>query len=121
MAARTERYGEKSGGEFSFTGFVRRYVVALFGLALFVALCLAIAAMATWNVDDPSGSHATGRLPTNLLGYPGANFADIMMQSFGLASVFALLPVLAWSLALMGGRRVYRRPSRFSPGLGQLW
>ncbi|MET3598889.1 FtsK/SpoIIIE family DNA translocase [Martelella mangrovi] len=118
MAARAERYGEKSSGEFSFTGFVRRYVAALFGFALFVALCLAIAAMATWNVDDPSGSHATGRLPTNILGYAGANFADLTMQSFGLASVFALLPVLSWSLALMAGRRIYRKPSRFFAWVG---
>ncbi|AMM83515.1 DNA translocase FtsK [Martelella sp. AD-3] len=118
MAARAERYGEKSSGEFSFTGFVRRYVAALFGFALFVALCMAIAALATWNVDDPSGLHATGRLPTNILGYPGADFADIMMQSFGLASVFALLPVLSWALALMAGRPIHRKPSRLFAWFG---
>ena len=112
MAARAERFEHRSGGEFSLISFVRRYVAALFGFALFVALCLAIAAMATWNVDDPSALHATGRLPTNILGYTGADFADIVMQAFGLASVFALLPMLAWSLSMMAGRRIYRKPSR---------
>ncbi|WP_292057391.1 MULTISPECIES: DNA translocase FtsK [unclassified Martelella] len=118
MAARAERFEHGRGGEFSLIGFVRRYVAALFGFALFVVLCLAIAAMATWNVDDPSALHATGRLPTNILGYPGADFADIVMQAFGLASVFALLPVLAWSLAMMAGKRIYRKPSRFFAWIG---
>ena len=118
MAARAERFEHGSSGEFSLISFVRRYVAALFGFSLFVALCLAIAAMATWNVDDPSALHATGRLPTNILGYPGADFADIVMQAFGLASVFALLPVLAWALALMAGRRIYRKPSRFFAWIG---
>nr|WP_165972759.1 DNA translocase FtsK [Martelella mediterranea] len=110
--------GNKNDGTFSFTGFLRRQVAALMGFALFLALCLAVAALATWNVDDPSGSNATGRLPTNVLGYPGANFADVVMQAFGLASVFALLPVLSWALALITGRPVYRKPSRFFAWIG---
>ncbi|AJY47620.1 FtsK/SpoIIIE family DNA translocase [Martelella endophytica] len=116
--AEAERIGQKHGGGFSLLGFILRQVAALFGFALFVGLCFAIAAMATWNVDDPSGSHATGRLPTNILGYPGADFADVVMQALGLASVFALLPVLAWSLALMAGRRIHRKPSRFFAWIG---
>ena len=116
--AQAERIGEKGDGEFSLTGFVIRQMAAIAGFALFIGLCLAIAAMATWNVDDPSGSYATGRLPTNILGYPGANFADVVMQALGLASVFALLPVLSWSLALMAGRRIHRKPSRFFAWIG---
>ena len=92
--------------------FVLRQVLALSGFGLFLLLVLAVAALATWNVSDPSLSYATGNVPSNILGYGGAAFADIMMQFFGLASVIALLPVLAWSLALISGRRIVHMPSR---------
>ncbi|TRL37001.1 FtsK/SpoIIIE family DNA translocase [Rhizobium straminoryzae] len=92
--------------------FIVRQILALCGFALFLALALAVAALASWNVADPSFSYATSNPPTNLLGYPGAVFADLMMQFFGLASVLALLPVLAWSLSLVSGRSFRRIPAR---------
>ncbi|WP_337271466.1 FtsK/SpoIIIE family DNA translocase [Oryzifoliimicrobium ureilyticus] len=98
----------------SFSEFVIRQTKALFGFALFILLALAVAALATWNVADPSYSYATSNEPTNLLGYPGAAFADIAMQFFGLASVLAMLPVVAWSLSLISGRRITRIPVRLS-------
>lgn len=97
--------------------FAIRQMMAISGFALFLALALAVAALATWNVQDPSFSYATNNEPTNLLGAPGAAFADLMMQFFGLASIPALLPVLAWSLALIVGRRVSRLPARLSTWL----
>ncbi|MDO1585139.1 FtsK/SpoIIIE family DNA translocase [Rhizobium oryzicola] len=103
------------------TAFVVRQVLAMFGFGIFLALALAVAALATWNVSDPSFSYATDHAATNLLGFPGAVFADIMMQFFGLASVIALLPVLSWSLALIVGRRIGRIPARIaSLGVGLL-
>ncbi|MBB4009123.1 DNA translocase FtsK [Allorhizobium taibaishanense] len=95
-------------------GFIMRQCLALLGFALFLGLVAAVAALATWNVADPSLSYATSRSPTNVLGYPGAVFADLAMQFFGLASVAALLPVLAWSLSLISGRKVTRLPRRFA-------
>ncbi|MBT9370626.1 DNA translocase FtsK [Rhizobium sp. CSW-27] len=99
--------------------FITRQLLALCGFALFFALALAVAALASWNVADPSLSYATSNPPTNLIGYPGAVFADLMMQFLGLASVLALLPVLAWSLALIAGRSFNRIPARLGGfGLG---
>ncbi|MVA80100.1 cell division protein FtsK [Agrobacterium vitis] len=95
-------------------GFIMRQFLALLGFALFLGLVAAIAALATWNVADPSFSYATSRAPTNILGYPGAVFADLSMQFFGLASVAALLPVLAWSLSLISGRKITRLPRRLA-------
>ncbi|TPW32443.1 DNA translocase FtsK [Martelella alba] len=118
MTASAERMSGRGDGEFSVLGFLWRQLVALLGIVLFGALCVAIAALATWNVADPSSFHATGRLPTNLLGYGGAEFADIVMQTLGLAAVFALLPILAWSLSMMTGRRIYRKPARFFAWIG---
>ena len=97
---------------FSLSGFMFRQAQTLFGFAIFLLLALAVAALATWNVADPSYSYATGNQPTNILGYGGAAFADIAMQFFGLASVVALLPVVAWALALISGRRFSRIPAR---------
>ncbi|MFW8644119.1 DNA translocase FtsK 4TM domain-containing protein [Rhizobium beringeri] len=68
--------------------------------------------MATWNVADPSYSYATANLPTNILGYSGAAFADIVMQFLGLASVVSMLPIVAWALTLISGRRFSRIPAR---------
>jgi S-DNA-T family DNA segregation ATPase FtsK/SpoIIIE len=79
----------------------RRQFYILFGLGLLALTGAAVGALATWNVADPSLSHATDNPVTNALGYPGAVFSDIAMQFFGLASVPVLLPLVIWSLLLM--------------------
>ena len=96
------------------TAFVLRQAMALAGFAIFLGLALAVVALATWNVADPSFSYATDNEPTNLLGYGGAAFADLMMQFLGLASLVALLPVLALALALISGRQFNRVPARLA-------
>ncbi|MCK8781361.1 DNA translocase FtsK [Rhizobium sp. NTR19] len=96
------------------TAFVLRQALALAGFCVFVGLGLAVAALATWNVSDPSFSYATDNPPTNILGYSGAAFADLMMQFLGLASIVALLPILAVALALISGRRYDRIPARLA-------
>ncbi len=92
--------------------FLWRQVSSLIGIGLFGCLALAVIAMSTWNAADPSLSYATGNEPNNLLGYPGALFADLVMQFFGLGAVVALLPVLALSLALILRKPVTRLPQR---------
>ncbi|MCJ8519923.1 S-DNA-T family DNA segregation ATPase FtsK/SpoIIIE [Pseudorhizobium tarimense] len=96
------------------TAFVLRQAMALAGFAIFIGLALAVVALATWNVADPSFSYATDNEPTNLLGYGGAAFADLMMQFLGLASLVALLPALALALALISGRDFNRIPARLA-------
>ena len=65
----------------------------LTGLGL-IALSGAItAALMTWSVQDPSLSHATSRAIRNVLGYPGAIGADLLMQILGLGAIMLLLPV----------------------------
>jgi DNA segregation ATPase FtsK/SpoIIIE, S-DNA-T family len=96
------------------SSFVLRQTLALAGFGIFFALALAVASLATWNVADPSFSYATDNDPTNILGFGGAAFADLMMQFFGLASILALLPILAFALALISGRRFDRIPARLA-------
>jgi S-DNA-T family DNA segregation ATPase FtsK/SpoIIIE len=75
--------------------------VALISLAMMAGL-----ALATWSVQDPSLSHATGAPVHNLLGIPGAIAADLLMQLLGLGALALLLPIAVWGYRLLGHRRL---------------
>jgi S-DNA-T family DNA segregation ATPase FtsK/SpoIIIE len=75
------------------------------GLGLIALSGVVAAAMMTWSVRDPSLSHATSRAIHNLLGYPGAIGADLLMQILGLGSVVLILPIAVW-----GWRMLTHRP-----------
>jgi DNA segregation ATPase FtsK/SpoIIIE, S-DNA-T family len=109
---------ENRHDRFVLSAFVWRQLQILAGLCIFVSLALAVAALSTWNVSDPSLSYASGGEPKNILGYTGAVFADLFMQFLGLASVIALLPVVAWGIAMISGRRFNRVPQRAAAWLG---
>ncbi|CAN7307163.1 DNA translocase FtsK 4TM domain-containing protein [Pararhizobium sp. LjRoot238] len=104
MSRSNQAVFDNRSNRFVLSTFVWRQVAALAGFSLFVALGFAVAALSTWNVSDPSFSYATADAPTNILGYTGAAFADIFMQFFGIASVVALLPVVAWALVLISSK-----------------
>ncbi|WP_306119029.1 MULTISPECIES: DNA translocase FtsK [unclassified Roseitalea] len=71
------------------------------GTALLAFGAFLIAAVTTWNVADPSLSHATDAPVTNLMGYPGAVAADLAMQFFGLGALAALAPIGFWGVTLL--------------------
>ena len=109
---------QSRSSRFTITTFLWRQIKAVGGIALLGLLGLAVAALSTWNVLDPSYSNATAREPTNMLGSGGAYFADMMMQFFGLGAVLALLPVLAWALMLLMNIDVYRPAQRAGAWFG---
>ncbi len=86
--------------EFSLRAVLLRKTATLAGLALLALTAAAIVSLVTWHVDDPSLSHATDEPVRNLLGLPGAVFADLAMQFFGLAVIAFLYPALVagWNL-----------------------
>src|SRR5579885_945910 len=84
---------------------VRRRVREIAGLAFLTLALLGAIALATWSVQDPSLSHATQKPIHNLLGFPGAVFADLAMQLLGLAAILLLAPE-----ALLGWRLLSHRP-----------
>ncbi|RWO01128.1 DNA translocase FtsK [Mesorhizobium sp.] len=92
--------------------FARRQVGRLVGAGLFALVAFGVASLATWNVADPSFSHATDNIVTNAMGYVGAVFSDLAMQFFGLAAVAALVPAVAWGFLLFSARGVDRLPKR---------
>ncbi len=75
--------------------------------ALLAALLLA--ALVSWNPADPSLNAASGLEPTNWLGLNGALFADLFMQSLGLAAFPATLLLFAFGLASAIGDVIQQR------------
>jgi S-DNA-T family DNA segregation ATPase FtsK/SpoIIIE len=88
---------------------IRRRLGEMCGLSLLLVALLFTLALATWSVQDPSLSHATDAPVRNWLGRPGAIFADLSVQLFGLASIMLVLPVAAWGWRLMTHRAPGRR------------
>lgn len=84
----------------------------LAGLGLIGLSGLAAAALMTWSVQDPSLSHATSRAIRNVLGYPGAIAADLLMQILGLGAIMLILPVAIWGWRMLTHRGFDREALR---------
>src|ERR1700750_1176062 len=94
----------------------------LAGLGLIALTGVAAAALMTWSVQDPSLSHATSRAIHNLVGYPGAIGADLLMQILGLGAIMLILTIAVWGWRMMTHRDFDREALRLgswilSPGI----
>lgn len=105
---------EIRGERLRLSALLRRQIDIFSGLLLLALVAAAVAALATWNVADPSFSHATANEVTNAAGYPGAVFADLAMQFYGLSSVVVLLPLVFWGILLIVNGRIDRLARRIS-------
>ena len=76
------------------------------GIVLLVAAAAVWVSLVTWSIEDPSLTHATATPPRNLLGPLGAIVSDLMLQTFGFAAVFALLPPLLWGAELISRQQL---------------
>src|ERR1700750_587795 len=84
------------------------------GLGLIALAGVAAAALMTWSVQDPSLSHATSRAIHNLVGYPGAIGADLLMQILGLGAIMRILPVAVWGWRMLTHRTFDREALRIA-------
>src|ERR1700691_4058319 len=84
----------------------------LAGLGLLTLASIAAAALMTWSVQDPSLSHATARAIHNIIGYPGAIGADLLMQILGLGAIMLILPVAIWGWRMLTHRSFDRKALR---------
>src|SRR5437773_399616 len=84
----------------------------LAGLCLIALSGVAAAALMTWSVQDPSLSHATSRPIRNVLGYPGAIGADLLMQILGLGAIMLILPIAVWGWRMLTHRSFDREALR---------
>src|ERR1700712_5094431 len=87
---------------------VGRRIRELTGLGLLLLSSTAAMAFISWSVQDPSLSHATSKPIRNILGYPGAIGADLLMQILGLGAIMLLLPVAIWGWRLLTHRHFDR-------------
>ncbi len=86
----------------------------LMGLGLLSLSGVAAAALMTWSVQDPSLSHATSRSIRNIVGYPGAIGADLLMQILGLGAIMLILPVAIWGWRMLTHRNFDREALRIA-------
>ena len=86
----------------------------LAGLSLISLSGVAAAALMTWSVQDPSLSHATSRAIRNIVGYPGAIGADLLMQILGLGSIMLILPIAVWGWRMLTHRTFDREALRIA-------
>src|SRR5882724_6679140 len=84
----------------------------LAGLSLIALSGVTAAALMTWSVQDPSLSHATSRAIRNILGYPGAIGADLLMQILGLGAIMLILPMAVWGWRMLTHRTFDREALR---------
>jgi S-DNA-T family DNA segregation ATPase FtsK/SpoIIIE len=84
----------------------------LLGLGLIALSGVAAAALMTWSVQDPSLSHATSRAIRNVVGYPGAIGADLLMQILGLGAIMLILPIAVWGWRMLTHRGFDREALR---------
>jgi S-DNA-T family DNA segregation ATPase FtsK/SpoIIIE len=84
------------------------------GLGLLSLSGVAAAALMTWSVQDPSLSHATSRSIRNIVGYPGAIGADLLMQILGLGAIMLILPIAIWGWRMLTHRTFDREALRLA-------
>ncbi|MGA8170179.1 MAG: DNA translocase FtsK 4TM domain-containing protein, partial [Methylocystis sp.] len=88
--------------------FARRRAAEATGLFTLAACAAVTLALFTWSARDPSFNQATDARVHNLLGVPGAVVADLFMQTIGVATCAALLPIAALALRLLSHRAIER-------------
>ena len=72
------------------------------GLAMVLLSCWTSAAILTFSISDPSLNNATPAEVQNAAGPAGAIVADLLLQSFGAASILLMAPLAIWgALALI--------------------
>ena len=73
-----------------------RIPVRVVGMIVLGLVAIIMVSLASWQVDDPSFSYASGQPARNWLGFPGAVIADLSFQVFGLGMLAVLVPPALW-------------------------
>src|ERR1700682_2869832 len=86
----------------------------LAGLSLIALSGVAAAPLMKCSGKDPSLSPATSRAIRNIVGYPGAIGADLLMQILGLGAIMLILPVAVWGWRMLTHRTFDREALRIA-------
>jgi S-DNA-T family DNA segregation ATPase FtsK/SpoIIIE len=87
---------------------MRRVGIVASGCAVVVLAACAAVALVSYDAADPSLNNATARVPSNLMGAPGAWFADLALQSLGLGAMLLLPLVAALGVRIARGQSLAR-------------
>jgi DNA segregation ATPase FtsK/SpoIIIE, S-DNA-T family len=110
MPARAPRASARSAGApMPPPAIAIRIPLRIAGLMILGLCTILLASLASWSVDDPSLSLATGKTAANWLGFPGAVIADLVFQFLGLAGLVMVVPLALWGWA-MARRYAITRP-----------
>lgn len=85
---------------------LQRLPLRIVGGALILMVAFGWISLLTWSIGDPSLNRATSGAANNLLGSMGANLADMLFQTMGLAAITLFLPPLVWGLDMARGEYV---------------
>ena len=91
------------------------FVVRFRGVLQALLATLLLAALMSWNPADPSLNAASTEAPTNWLGMNGAMFADLFMQTLGLAAWPAALLLIAFAVMMLFTAWAMIRPKKTQP------
>lgn len=80
----------------SFTHFTQRRVREFFGIGWIVLAVALLLSLASYDSLDPSTNVASHHAINNWMGAAGAIMADLLLQSFGLASFLIVFTMLGW-------------------------
>jgi DNA segregation ATPase FtsK/SpoIIIE, S-DNA-T family len=75
----------------------QKRVNELIGLLLLSLGLVVLLSLTSYRLQDPSWSTAAAVRPANLIGYPGAFFADLLLQGFGIGAF--LFPIFLFALS----------------------
>lgn len=90
----------------SITARFNAWLCGVLGYLVLAACGVSAVSLLTWQIADPSLTHAASGPVQNVLGPIGAIFSDLVMQLLGLAGVFAFLPPVFWALQMIGKGRL---------------
>jgi S-DNA-T family DNA segregation ATPase FtsK/SpoIIIE len=76
------------------------------GGLLFLGAAAAFLALLSYHAGDASLNTATGNTPSNLFGGLGATAADLLLQTFGIASIAFLAPPAFWGIRALTGKHL---------------
>ena len=93
----------KSLQQFLINRFLEILGLMIIALVVFIAI-----AIFSWSATDPSLNHATSDMVQNNLGLTGAYVSDFLIQTFGLAVVFLLIPIILAGVSLTRHKQIKR-------------
>ena len=98
----------------------RRAMAGIFGFVLMVGGIALMAALVSYHADDPSLDTASLLPVRNWMGSWGADIADILLQSFGVAAGLTPACLLAWGWRLISQQGIAGVLIRFSAWLAAM-